>query len=551
MSAAKNTAAKSNSAPKSKSTSTTAESSTQHGVAPHLASGGSQRTRGPVRIVDTSVRDGNQSLWAALGVTTGMVEAVGPLLEAMNLQAIDFTSSTHLSMGVKFHQENPWQRVSRMRAVTPNTPLAAITTGMRFMSWEKASEPVFRMSLRLLARHGLRRLQIAEPMNDRDATMKVARWAKEEGIEQVVAGVVFTESPVHTDERYLANTRAYAADPNIDIIYLKDPGGLLTDERVRDLIPPMREITANKILELHSHCTTGAAPQLYLTAAQLDVDVLHTGLGPLSNGTAQPSLENLLGNLDAMGIAVDVNRDAAAAAAEMLRSFAKAQGLKPGAPTEYDLSTHVHQVPGGMIGTLKRQLTEIGMINELPAVMAEASRVRADLGYPIMVTPFSQFVGSQALMNVLALKSGQERYSRIPDEVLRFVLGHFGTPEGPINPDILQRVADMPRTAELEVQTEEKSLTELHAEYAEKFGRPLDEEELMLRMVLPLDQVDTMFAAGPAPKWTGKKSSAGPAGTATNVSEFITAVNELPKWRSIAVNFAGESVSLRRTSEGN
>ena len=521
-------------------------------VAPHLATGGTQRTRGPVRIVDTSVRDGNQSLWAALGVTTGMVEAVGPLLEAMNLQAIDFTSSTHLSMGVKFHHENPWERISRMRAVTPNTPLAAITTGMRFMSWEKASEPVFRMSLRLLARHGLRRLQIAEPMNDRDATIKVARWAKEEGIEQVVAGVVFTESPVHTDERYLANTRAYAADPNIDIIYLKDPGGLLTDERVRDLVPPMREITGDKILELHSHCTTGAASQLYLTAAQLGIDVLHTGIGPLSNGTAQPSLEKLLGNLDAMGIPVDINRDAAAQAAEMLWSFAKAQGLNAGTPTEYDLSTHVHQVPGGMIGTLKRQLTEIGMIDELPAVMAEASRVRADLGYPIMVTPFSQFVGSQALMNVLALKSGQERYSRIPDEVLRFVLGHFGTPEGPINPDVLQRVADMPRTAELEVNVDDKSLAELHTEFAEKFGRTLDEEELMLRIVLPQDQVDTMLAAGPAPAWSGKKpGSSGGNGTATNVSEFITAVNRLPKWRSVAVNFAGESVSLRRPKEGN
>ena len=538
-------------APQKTGSQTTDSASNGTRVAPHLASGGAQRTRGPVRLVDTSVRDGNQSLWAALGITTGMVEAVGPLLDAMNLQAIDFTSSTHLSMGVKFHHENPWERISRMRAVTPNTPLAAITTGMRFMSWEKASEPVFRMSLRLLARHGLRRLQIAEPMNDRDATIKVARWAKEEGIEQVVAGVVFTESPVHTDERYLANTRAYAADPNIDIIYLKDPGGLLTDERVRDLVPPMREITGDKILELHSHCTTGAAPQLYLTAAQLGIDVLHTGLGPLSNGTAQPSLEKLLGNLDAMGIPVDVNRDAAAQAAEMLWSFAQAQGLKPGAATEYDLSTHVHQVPGGMIGTLKRQLTEIGMIDQLPAVMAEASRVRADLGYPIMVTPFSQFVGSQALMNVLALASGQERYSRIPDEVLRFVLGHFGTPEGPLNPDVLQRVADMPRTAELEVHADEKSLDELHAEFAEKLGRQLDEEELMLRIVLPQDQVDTMLDSGPAPAWSGKKPrSSGGNGTATNVSEFITAVNELPRWRSIAVNFAGESVSLRRPTEG-
>lgn len=525
----------------------------QRQVAQHLANGRRQPGRGPVRIVDTSVRDGNQSLWAALGITTGMVESVGPYLEAMNLQAIDFTSSTHLAMGVKFHHENPWERLSRMKAVTPTTPLAAITTGMRFMSWEKASEPVFRMSLRLLARHGLGRLQIAEPMNDREATLKVARWAKEEGIAQVVAGVVFTESPVHTDERYLENTRAYAADPNIDIIYLKDPGGLLTDERVRDLVPPMREITGDKILELHSHCTTGAAPQLYLTAAQLGIDALHTGIGPLSNGTAQPSLEKLLGNLDAMGIDVDVDRDAMEKASELLWSFAKAQGLKAGAPTEYDLSTHVHQVPGGMVGTLKRQLTEIGMIDKLPAVMEECQHVRADLGYPIMVTPFSQFVGSQALMNVLAMSSGQERYSRIPDEVLRFVLGHFGTPEGPISPDVLQRVSDMPRTAEVQAEqhSDEKSLDQMHEEYAQKFGRSLDEEELMLRIVLPQDQVDTMLAAGPAPAWNGRKVGPGSVGRASNVSEFINAVNALPRWRYLAVNFAGESVTLRRASEGN
>src|SRR5690625_5070580 len=131
-----------------------------------------------VRLVDTSLRDGNQSLWGAQGITTGMAEAVGPLLEQAGFDAIDFTSSTNLSMGVKFHNESPWERISRMRSVMPTTHLSAISTGMRFMSWERASEDVMRLALRMMAKHGLSRLQIADPMNDAQATQLVAKWAK-------------------------------------------------------------------------------------------------------------------------------------------------------------------------------------------------------------------------------------------------------------------------------------------------------------------------------------------------------------------------------------
>ena len=253
--------------------------------------------RTPIRLVDTSLRDGNQSLWGATGLTTGMVEAVGPLLDQVGYEAIDFTSSTNLLVGLKEYQENPWERISRMRDATANTPLSAITTGMRFMSWERASEPVMRMALRLMAKHGLRRLQILEPMNDVDALLRVAQWAKEEGVEIVVAAVTFTESPVHTDARYSHNVAAYAASEFVDAVYVKDPGGLLTAERTRQLIPGVRAAAGTKTLELHSHTTTGAASHVYLVAAELGVDVLHTGLGPLSNGTAQPSLENLLDEL--------------------------------------------------------------------------------------------------------------------------------------------------------------------------------------------------------------------------------------------------------------
>ena len=517
---------------------------------------GVHRERGPVRIVDTSIRDGNQSLWGATGITTGMAEAMAPIYEQMGLFALDFTSSTHLSMGVKFHSENPWERIARVRAAAPSTPLSCITTGMRFMSWEKAEESVYRMSLRVMARHGVNRLMIAEPGNDIAQTMKVAQWAREEGFDHVLAGVVYTTSPVHTDEKFLAATTAYANCADIDSVYLKDPGGLLTSERTVELVPKMRTALGNKTFELHSHCTTGDAAHLYLVAAELGIDVLHTGMGPLSNGTAQPSLEHLLANLDALGIPVDLDRDAAAEGAALLGDFARAQKLQPGRPGEYDLSFHLHQVPGGMMGTLKRQLAEIGMSDALPAVIEEAGRVRADLGYPIMVTPFSQFVGSQALMNVLAEKSGQERYSRIPDEVVKFVIGDFGTPEGEIIPEILQRVADNPRVAELKAARRERSLEELHAEYTGKYGKQLSEEDLLLRLVLPEDQAEIAINATPAPKWGGsvKKSTAsGASGSSasastpvTNVSEFIDAVNALPTWKSLSVTRPDAQINLSR-----
>jgi oxaloacetate decarboxylase alpha subunit len=491
-----------------------------------------------IRIVDTSLRDGNQSLWGATGLTTGMVEAVAPLLDRAGFAAIDFTSSTHLAVGVKWHRENPWERIARMHAAAPGATLSAITTGMRFMSWDKASEVVMRLALRSMAENGLSRLQIAEPMNDIDATLRVAQWAKEEGIAQVVAAATFTESPVHTDESYRDAIEAYAAHDAIDGVYLKDPGGLLTVDRTRALIPRLRVAAGDLPLELHSHCTTGAAPEVYLVAAELGVDILHTGLGPLSNGTAQPSFERLVENLDQLGIEVDVDRTAAAEAAELLGEIARSQGLSPGAPVEYDLGPHRHQIPGGMMGTLRRQLSEIGMADKLPAVLAEATRVRAELGYPIMVTPFSQFVGSQALANVLAEERGGERWSTVSDEVIRYVLGQFGTPQGEISPDVRRTVTERSRAEELAVAAPAPDLEAFGTEQAERLERDLDDGELLLRFLLPSDQVDAMREAGAAPAWSP-----------TSVDDavgFVRAVEQLDSWGSLSIVREGVRIDLTR-----
>ncbi|WP_298044918.1 hypothetical protein [uncultured Citricoccus sp.] len=501
--------------------------------------------RRPVRFVDTSLRDGNQSLWGATGLTTGMVEALGTDLAQVGFAALDFTSSTNLLMGAKTHREDPWERISRMRAAAGDTALSAITTGMRFMSWERASETVMRLALRLMARHGLDRLQIADPMNDSAAVRMVARWAKEEGFATVVAATTFTESPVHTDASYVEAAREFAGDASIDAVYLKDPGGLLTRDRVAQLVPALRAAVVGKPLELHGHCTTGEAPQNYILAAELGVDALHTGIGPLSNGTAQPGLLSVADNLEAAGIPHVLDRDALARATAIIERIASSQGLPAGPVMPYDLAPHAHQVPGGMMGTLKRQLAELRMEDALPAVIAESGRVRAELGYPIMVTPFSQFVGSQALMNVLAVKSGQERYSRIPDEVVRFVLGHFGTPAGDIDPGVVERVQALPRAKELHFEPAHNApLEQIRTEQSRTAGRELSDEDLLLRLVMAPDVLAAVHATGPAPTW-----AADPAPRVESLADFIRAAHALPRWTSMHVRRGTQEIRLDRRTD--
>ncbi|HTY72526.1 MAG TPA: biotin carboxyl carrier protein [Actinomycetes bacterium] len=506
-------------------------------------------TRPRVRLVDTSTRDGNQSLWGAAGLTTGMVEALGPDLEAAGFVALDFTSSTHLSVGVRWHKEDPWERIARMRAVVPTTRLSVITTGMRFMSWDRSPVSLMRMSMRALVDAGVRRLQIAEPMNDTAAASAVARMAKDEGMEEVVGALTFTVSPVHDDSLYAACAKALAHDESVDVVYLKDPGGLLTPERIQHLVPEIQAALGTTPFELHSHCTTGLAPEVYVLAAQLGVEVLHTAIGALANGTSQPSAIRLVENLDAVGIDVDVDVDAVRRAERTIDVIAASQGLEPGRPTELDLSYQRHQVPGGMMGTLRRQLNEIGQIALLPRVLDEVGRVRAELGYPIMVTPYSQYVGSQAVLNVLAEQAGQQRWSRMPDEILRYLLGHFGTPPGPVDPLVRERAAANPRTRELDVPLPEPSAEEVRAKVYAAVGGRVPDHEVVLRSVLPTAQVEAMHAAGRAPRWSPERARGGPAGPVRTAREFVDAVTALPNWRSIDVELGDERVRLRRGAD--
>jgi oxaloacetate decarboxylase alpha subunit len=419
-----------------------------------------------------------------------MILQIAPVMDRTGYYAIDFTTSTHMAVAVRFHKENPWERIRLARAAMPATPLSFLTTGMRFISWERAGDALMALSFRLLIEAGIRRFQVMDPMNDPAAILASARTIRQEGGGEVVAALVYTLSPLHDDAYFARCASVVAGSADVDRVYIKDPGGLLTPERARTLIPAVRSAILGKALELHSHCTIGLAPFSYAVAGELGIDVLHTAAGPLGGGTSQPSTERTIENLRAQGHTTAVDLAALAETSDYFRRLAEAEGLPEGAPSDFDAAYFEHQMPGGMLTTMQRQLAEIGQLDRLAEVLVETARVRAELGFPIMVTPFSQVVGTQAVMNVLAA----ERYANVPDEVIRYTLGLFGAPPQPVDPDVRDRILARPRAKELAAQP---PMAEL-AEFRRRFGPRMSDEELLLRATMPAGQVDAMLAAGPA-----------------------------------------------------
>jgi oxaloacetate decarboxylase (Na+ extruding) subunit alpha len=437
-----------------------------------------------ISLVDTTVRDGHQSLWSANALSTPMIAEIAPVLDRVGFHAVDFTSSTHMAMAVRWHREDPWERIRVVRDLMPETRLGFITPGMRFMAWWRAPADVIRLALACVIRTGVRRIWVAESMNDVTTDLAIAEIVRDEGAEEVVVGLVYSISPVHTDDYYAERARAIAASPHVDVLNLKDPGGLLTPERVRTLVPALRAAAPNLPLEVHSHMTATMGAACYAEAAELGASFLCTAARPLANGTSQPSAEQTIANLREQGFRVDLDDDALHEVSRYFTNLAAELDLPVGAPIEYDVSVYKHQLPGGMTSTLRRQLAEIGMEHRWHDILDEIPRVREELGWPIMVTPLSQFVGVQAFLNV----TGEERWSRLPDEVIRYVLGQYGPPAGEIDPDLKARVLASPRAEELADEEHGMGLEAARARY----GDAISDEQLLLRMMLPEEQVEAI-----------------------------------------------------------
>jgi oxaloacetate decarboxylase alpha subunit len=443
-----------------------------------------------IQLVDVSIRDGNQSLWGATGLRSAQILEIAGLLDRVGFSTIDFTSSSHMAVAVRYFREDPWERIRRVRAAMPRTPLQLITTGLRFISWEQSDPEFMRLVYRHLQRNGIRRFIMLDPMHDVDSVLEAARIAKEEGDAEVMAALTFTLSDLHDDQFYQDFAAKLAPSPNIDLFYLKDPAGILTPERTRRLVPAIKSVIGNKRLEIHAHCTVGLGPLSSLAASQLGVSAVHVGIGPLGEGSSLPEAQRMVANLRELGHTVNVDDKLLARVADYWSRLAVVESLPPGTPQAYDASFLRHQIAGGVLTTIRRQLQELKLEYRFADVIAETEQVRAELGQPIMVTPFPQMVCSQALFNVI----GQRRWGQVSDQVIRYVMGRFGRPTRPVDPVVEAAILDRPRAREIAAEPAVASLADLRA----RIGKVRSEEEFLLRAVMPTAQVDAMLAAGPS-----------------------------------------------------
>ena len=443
-----------------------------------------------IQLIDVSMRDGNQSLWGAVGLNTAQILQIAPIVDRVGFRALDFTSSTAMGMAVRTHKEDPWERIRLTHEAMPNTRLQLIGTGLRFFSWEMQSPDFMQLVYDRLVVNGISRFVVLEPMLDIETILESARMMRKAGGQEIIAALTYTISAVHDDAFYAGLAARIATCPDIDRAYIKDPSGLMTPERARTLIPAIRAQLGGKPLEVHSHCTIGLSSMSYMVAAELGVDALQVACGPLGNGSSLPNAQRVVANLRELGHTVDIDDRALALVANYFSRLAKAENLPVGVPQEYDASFLKHQVAGGVMATTRRQLVELNLEHRFDEVMAESSRVRAEFGYPIMVTPFPQMVCSQALYNVI----GRERYDNVSDQVIRYVLGGFGRPTAPVDPDVKDRILSRPRAKEIMAEPPAPTLSELR----KRFPAGISDEEFLLRATMPAEEVNAMVAAGPA-----------------------------------------------------
>jgi len=382
-----------------------------------------------IRLIDVTLRDAHQCLWATR-MTTAMMADIAPRLDRAGFEAIDLAGGAVFDVCVRYLREDPWERMRIVSGWVKKTPLIVMTRGQSLFTFEFFPDDIVELTAERIFANGIRYHTPYDALNDmRNMTVPV-RAAKRAGL-YTAGGVVYTLSPVHTDDYFARKTRELIK-LGVDAVFIKDPSGLLTPERAQTLVPALKAVCGALPLHLHSHCLTGLAPHTACRAIQLGVDVVHTATSTLANGASHPATETFVNNARRGGFQVPVDLAPVEEVAERLRYIAAREGKPIGRIAEYDAFHYQHQMPGGMVSNLKSQLELLGIVDRLPDVLEEAARVRHDLGYPIIVSPFAQFVMTQAVLNVM----GKERYAAVPDEVRKYVLGYYGEIAGPIEPNL-------------------------------------------------------------------------------------------------------------------
>ncbi|NLB17258.1 MAG: pyruvate/oxaloacetate carboxyltransferase, partial [Syntrophomonadaceae bacterium] len=385
-----------------------------------------------LKITDTSLRDGHQSLWA----TRMGLEDMLPILEKLDdvgYHSLEVWGGATFDVALRFLNEDPWERLGFIRRNITKTRLQMLLRGQSLVGYSHYPDDIVEKFVERAAAHGIDIFRIFDALND-VRNLEVPIRAVQQVKKHVQACVVYTISPVHTME-YFVETALRLEDLGVDSLCIKDMAGLLGPYQAYDLIKALK-LRIDIPIQLHTHYIGGLAVGACLKGAEAGVDIVDTASVPLAFGSSQPPVETIVRALNGTPWDTRLNIHELFEVATYFEEIRKKKGFERGVTRINDMKVFEHQVPGGMITNFVAQLEEQKAVDKLGLVLEEIPRVREDLGYPPLVTPTSQIVGNQAVFNVLT----GERYKLCPNEVKDYVRGFYGKPTVPIRDEVRHKI---------------------------------------------------------------------------------------------------------------
>ncbi len=385
-----------------------------------------------LRITDTTLRDGHQSLWATRMRTKDIIDIID-VIDEVGYYSLEVWGGATFDVCLRFLRENPWERLRLIKAQAKKTPLQMLLRGQNIVGYKNYPDDLVDRFIETAVKNGIDIFRIFDALNDSRNLEAAIKSVKKHG-GHAQGTLSYTISPVHTVKKYVKDAREQV-QMGIDSLCIKDMAGILSPVQARDLVGALKKELKIPI-QIHCHATSGMSETAYYEGVKAGAGAIDCAISSMAGFSSQPPVETLYGMFRETEYAVDLDMDALRKVnkyfTQLTPSRSKGRGYEP----SIDSEILVHQIPGGMISNFRSQLEQQDALDKLPEALEEVSRVRKDLGYPPLVTPTSQIVGTQAVMNVLT----GERYKMVPEEVKKYVKGMYGRSPAPIDSKFIKKI---------------------------------------------------------------------------------------------------------------
>ena len=387
-----------------------------------------------IRVTDTTLRDAHQSLWATR-MRTDDILRIAETIDNAGFYSLECWGGATFDVCMRFLRENPWQRLREIKKVCRKTPLQMLFRGQNILGYRHYPDDVVERFTALACENGMDIFRVFDALNDPRNLEQAIKCVRKYG-GHAQGTICYTTSPVHTVANYVKLAKEQAS-MGVDSLAIKDMAGILTPGAARELVKALKKALPDMPVQIHSHMTSGMAAAMYMAAAEAGAGCFDCAISTLSSFSSQPPTESIVSILESEGFDCGLDRAALTKINAYFRDLkAKRQPASSAKVEPVDAGVLVHAIPGGMISNLRSQLAQQNALDRLPEVLEELPKTRADMGYPPLVTPTSQIVGVQSVLNVLSGK----RYSMVTDETKRYAAGYYGRTPAEIEPKLRKKL---------------------------------------------------------------------------------------------------------------